>query len=105
MLTKLNYTLLMAGRTKAATFAGKRKKVFMMAVIASDPGETLMKVAAVKVFIYYVQNMVPPISVLLLLTAVPCAFKLLEMGFNTPVVLTFAGAARSIRFRYGYTSS
>ena len=26
----------------------------MMAVIASDPGETLMKVAAVKVFIYYV---------------------------------------------------
>jgi len=58
----------------------------MIAVIAFDPGETLVKVTAVKVLIYYVQNMGPPIPVLLLVTAVPCAFKLLKMRFNTPVV-------------------
>jgi hypothetical protein len=86
----------MAGRTKAATFTGKRKKVFMIAVIAFDPGETLVKVTAVKVLIYHVQNMRPPIPVLLLVTAVPCAFKLLKMRFNTPVVLALARAARSI---------
>jgi hypothetical protein len=59
VFTEFNHSLLMASRTKAATFTGKRKKVFMIAVIAFDPGGTLVKVTAVKVFIYHVQNMGP----------------------------------------------
>ena len=51
LFTEFHNTLLMTGRTEITLLAGEREEVLMMAVIAFDPGKTLVKVAAVQILV------------------------------------------------------
>jgi hypothetical protein len=60
-----------------------------------------MKVTAVQIFVYDVQQIRPPIPILLLVPVFSCTFQFFKMCFHTPVILVFAGASGCIHFSPG----
>jgi hypothetical protein len=87
--TEFEDPFLMTGGAKIPAFAGKWQEVFMLAVITFNPGKTQMKVAAVQVFIYDVQYIRPPITIIPLIPIIPYARQFFKMCFYTPVILVF----------------
>ena len=80
-----NDPLLMARRTKMAAFARKRQKIFVAAIVASNPGEAASQVAAVQPAVDYVRYIRSPESVTGSVQVVSDAFQFLEMVFHAIV--------------------
>jgi hypothetical protein len=81
----------MAGRAKIPAFAGEWQEIFMLTISTFHSGKTQVKVATVQVFIYDVQYIRLPITIVLLVPIIPGAHQFLEMRFHTPIILVFAG--------------
>lgn len=61
---ELHHALLMAGWAEMTALAGEGQQVFMAAVNTFDTGETIVRVAAVKVVVDDLLDIGPPESVL-----------------------------------------
>ena len=63
-LAELHHALLVAGWAEMTAFAGKCQQVFVAAVITSDTGKSMSKIAAVKIAADHLFNIRPPESVI-----------------------------------------
>ena len=93
---------------KMAAFARKRQKIFVAAIVASNPGEAASQVAAVQIPVDHVLYIRSPESIAGGVKIVPNRLQFLEMVFHAIVEGRFLWFARLVdsvdafvRFRHG----
>jgi len=94
---ELHHSFLMTGWTKISPFTGEGEEILMMTFITFHSCKALMKITAIKVFVYNIHDIWTPKTIPTLITIPPHALQLFKIGFNTTIILTFPRASGCIR--------
>jgi hypothetical protein len=85
-----------AGGTEASAFTGEGEQVLCITVVALNTGKSKMRIAAVEVFIYNIENMRTPVTIHALIDGIPDTFQLFVIISNKLVVSSVARRARPV---------
>ena len=87
---EVNYTPPVAARAEASAFTGEGEQVFGVAVSTLNTGKTKMRVTAIEVFIYNIDNVRTPVTVHMLIDGIPDTLWFLVIIFYRLVVFGVA---------------
>ena len=95
-LAEFHHALLMAGRAEVTALAREGKQIFMVAIIASDSGKAVFKIAAIEITVNHLLDIRPPETILLGKMFIIGLNKGFEIVLDTMIIIRILRMARVI---------